>query len=234
MTTPASALARAVSQLDRTNVAAALAAGAQPQVGTLLWLAAQTGSARPAAAEIALELLRRGASVHEVDFHGRTPVQLAAYQNNDAVLRYLMLYGGSTRDPDKTRGWLPLHYAIAGSADDTVTLLLCIDALAASCQTHNGMTALHCATLYGTTSIVQLILHACPAAASVRSSCGHTAKELAAMYGREDVYALLPDETCQVCGVGDANDCDICYCTNSLPSAESAVDGASPWAESPH
>jgi ankyrin repeat protein len=128
-----------------------------------------------------LLLNARGIDIDQKASNGDTPLMLAAFKANKAVVQVL-LDKGATVNKD---GWTPLHYAAASGNNDIVQMLLdksaVLDALSP-----NGTTPIMMAARGGNILTVKLLLDA-GADATLKNQQGMTAIDFARDAGNTDI-----------------------------------------------
>lgn len=141
--------------------------------------------------EIALFLLKSGASVDEPDGSARTPLHLAVERGNVALVNALLARKARSSERDRL-GWTPLHHAAAENKLEVARALLAggVDFHALS---ERGGTALHEAAASAGADMIRLLLDA-GVDPTVVSKNGVTALDIAREFKNEAAIAVLSSE----------------------------------------
>ena len=148
-------------------------------------------AAVPGAVDRGTELLRADPSLATAwSWDGFTPLHLASYFGNDAMVDLLLGYGADANAVSRNGMALrPLHSAAAGRSVRIVDMLLTHGAQVNATQ-HGGWTALHAAVASGDAPLVDLLL-ARGADPGLANDGGKSAVDLAIVAGRSDMTVLL-------------------------------------------
>lgn len=135
--------------------------------------------------------MAEGADLNAQSMHGFTPLYMAAQENHDSVVRFL-LTNGANQSLATEDGFTPLAVALQQGHDKVVTVLLENDT-----KGKVRLTALHIAAKKDDTKAAALLLQT-DHNPDVTSKSGFTPLHIAAHYGNEAIANLLIDKDCDV------------------------------------
>ena len=142
--------------------------GKQPDCLTFQPLIAVAGSGPD---EVIHALLKRGASVKDVDSKGHSAMHLAAKSGRVNIVM-LLHEKGCPLDEHDFRGRTPLHFA-ASEGHDVCTAMLIEKGANVNSKTHAGTTALHWVAVLGNQKIAKVLIDA-GADVNARNNDGYT------------------------------------------------------------
>lgn len=134
-----------------------------------------------------LLMASEGIDFNQTSEYGETPLMLAAFKGNEALVRALIEKGASVNRPS---GWTPLHYA-ATEGHEAIVALLLEKGANVNARTDSGVTALYMAARKPSRAVVVQLLragayrdlcndkHQSPADAAARAGDTELAKYLA-------------------------------------------------------
>ena len=110
-------------------------------------------------AEVTVNMISKGANIHQVDQNGRTPLSYAASNGSVAIAQMLISQGANVKTPDSL-GRTPLSYAAETPGNQAMVELLFKHGARACPRTLQGRSALSYAAMKGDLKMVSLLLTA--------------------------------------------------------------------------